>query len=480
MTLVALVLALALTLTLVGAALAEAPATPAATVAVSGITEGNTLKLYKIADAAIGEDNAIHYTFVDNLPTDYDSVDDLKNIESNSDAANAMALAYAGVFGGTTPTYSKANATGEGTTVTISNVAAGLYFAIVSGDKDASVVYKSMVINAVPVANANNGYDAATPSISVKKEDVTITKTEYDPASAQWAKTTDGYSRGDTISFHIDTLIPNYPSNSKNATFVVTDTPTGLNDDETSVVVYVGGTDDANKVTAAADTFAVDASGDGFTVTFVKSFILAHAGQTVRVAYDAVLTAPSVGSGDTTNTATITYNPNPYEDTTVTPPDTDEQHTYGLVFEKFDDSTPAQPLADAVFALYDEAGTTAITQNGVALTFTTVVDNGHAYVWWDGLEAGTYTIKETAAPSGFVAMADFQMTVGASVSTHDNPATTETEDHFTVAQSPAVNVHGVELPSTGGIGTTIFYIVGAVLVLGAAAVIIARRKAEQE
>ena len=43
-----------------------------------------------------------------------------------------------------------------------------------------------------------------------------------------------------------------------------------------------------------------------------------------------------------------------------------------------------------------------------------------------------------------------------------------------------VNLQGAELPSTGGIGTTIFYIAGAVLVLGAAAIVIARRKAEQQ
>jgi len=44
---------------------------------------------------------------------------------------------------------------------------------------------------------------------------------------------------------------------------------------------------------------------------------------------------------------------------------------------------------------------------------------------------------------------------------------------------PVVNNKGTELPSTGGIGTTIFYVAGIVLVLGAAAIIIARRKAEQ-
>ena len=42
-----------------------------------------------------------------------------------------------------------------------------------------------------------------------------------------------------------------------------------------------------------------------------------------------------------------------------------------------------------------------------------------------------------------------------------------------------INQAGSVLPSTGGIGTTIFYIAGAVLVLGAAAIVIARRKAEQ-
>jgi len=473
--LVSLVLALALVLLCVGAVMADAPTTPAATVTVNEVTKGNYVKLYKIADAAIGEDNAIHYTMASGLPAGYDTIDEIMATASDADAVTAMANAYGAVFGGTEPDYSEKN--DDGTTVTISNVAAGYYFAIVSGDADTSVVYKSMLINAVPVANASNGYDGATPSVTAKKETITIEKTEYDPASEEWAKTTDGYSRGDTIPFHIDTRFPNYPSDSKYATFIIADDPDGLQDTVSSVKVYVDGTAEANLVAQDDAKFTVAATTDGFTVTFTKAFVLANAGKSVRVAYDAVLTAPSVGSGDTTNTATITYNPNPFEDTTVTPPDTDEQHTYGLVFEKVDDATPGNPLAGATFALYDEAGTTAITQNGTALTFTTEVVNGHAYVYWDGLEAGTYTIKETQAPSGYVAMADFQMTVNATVSVNDNPATDTEEDNYTVAENPAVNVHGVELPSTGGIGTTIFYILGGLLVIGAAVILVARRKA---
>ena len=167
----------------------------------------------------------------------------------------------------------------------------------------------------------------------------------------------------------------------------------------------------------------------------------------------------------------------------MTPPDTDEQHTYGLVFEKVDDSTPAVPLAGAVFALLNSNGD-AVTQNGTALTFTTEVVNygteaepdNHAYVWWDGLEAGTYTIHEVSAPSGYVTCADFTMTVSATASTSDNPATTTVEDNYTVSSTPAVNNHGVQLPSTGGMGTTILYIGGSILVILAAVLLITKRR----
>jgi len=82
---------------------------------------------------------------------------------------------------------------------------------------------------------------------------------------------------------------------------------------------------------------------------------------------------------------------------------------------------------------------------------------------------GTYTLIEKTVPAGYNKAADSTFTIAASNYESSNLVQTAT----------VVNNSGAELPSTGGIGTTIFYVAGIVLVLGAAAIIIARRKAEQ-
>ena len=94
---------------------------------------------------------------------------------------------------------------------------------------------------------------------------------------------------------------------------------------------------------------------------------------------------------------------------------------------------------------------------------------GDAVADFAGIANGTYTIIEEVVPEGYNKAADQQVTI------EDADATPLTLEVTTTVTNNA----GQELPSTGGIGTTIFYIAGIVLVLGAAAIIIARRKAEQ-
>lgn len=236
----------------------------------------------------------------------------------------------------------------------------------------------------------------------------------------------------------------------------------------------------------ASATGSVRASGTKLEVDFTKDYILANGGKGVTVTYRAKLTNVSnltvgdnVISGAAENPVTVKYNPNPYVDTTNDVEDIDIVKTYGIVFEKIDSETK-EALADAVFDLYDAAGTKLTAEDGYFKTVKTVVANGHAYVYWEGLKAGTYTIKETKAPVGYVKVDDFQLTVGDDTAKRDNPATEITENNYnadrTGTDNAVKNTPGKQLPATGGIGTTIIYAIGAILVIGAGVVLVTRRR----
>ena len=83
-----------------------------------------------------------------------------------------------------------------------------------------------------------------------------------------------------------------------------------------------------------------------------------------------------------------------------------------------------------------------------------------------GLVDGTYTLHEKTVPAGYNQAADSTFTIAASDYTNTN----------LVQQADVINNSGSVLPSTGGIGTTIFYIIGAILVIGAGVVLVTRRR----
>lgn len=302
---------------------ALAAATDNVSVTVTGITEGNTLKLYKIASVSVATDNTLAYTMTTavTLPTAYDSIAKIEAV-TDPDDVTTMANAFGLAFAGETADYS--DVADSGSSVTLS-VAPGYYYGIVEGTQNSGIVYKPMLINAVPEAQSDGTYDAhATINTGAKSNTVTIEKTEDQTATDNTqVKSTDGYSVGDTIHFTITTVMPNYPANATKAKAVITDTPTGLDDDKDTVTVNVGGT-------VYTEGFTVADAGKGFTVTFTQDFILAHPGEAIIVEYDAVLEAVDNVTASSTNTATITYNTNPYIDSEVTPGDTDTQKNYGV------------------------------------------------------------------------------------------------------------------------------------------------------
>lgn len=131
-------------------------------------------------------------------------------------------------------------------------------------------------------------------------------------------------------------------------------------------------------------------------------------------------------------------------------------------------------LAGAVFKVEKEDGTVIplikidnnnyrVAKSGeenTVQTFTTVA-NGDIVIW--GVDSDSYKLEETLAPAGYNQLKEkVDVTVDAANST----------------RAEVVNNKGSELPSTGGIGTTIFYVAGAALIAVAVKLLANRREAE--
>ena len=151
------------------------------------------------------------------------------------------------------------------------------------------------------------------------------------------------------------------------------------------------------------------------------------------------------------------------------------------------------PLADATFELrrtndgspiaFVDLGNNVyrLAVAGDTTTVTAITTDSTGRFTLQGLDADTYYLVETAAPAGYNMLKDpIQVVID---SNSDSAQTTQNNGSITLRQNgdevdeiDVQNNTGSELPSTGGIGTYIFYIAGAILVLGAAIVLIARKR----
>ena len=100
-----------------------------------------------------------------------------------------------------------------------------------------------------------------------------------------------------------------------------------------------------------------------------------------------------------------------------------------------------------------------------------------------GLDHGSYILEETTTPAGFNALDPFKFSVSAThaEATDGNSASmTLSNNSKETMNNNIVNKSGAQLPETGGIGTTIFYVLGGMMFVGAALILVVRRKAEAD
>lgn len=299
--------------------------------------------------------------------------------------------------------------------------------------------------------------------ITEKNSEPTITKKVQEDSDSTWGATNDA-DIGDTVNFK--TTVTAKAGATK---YVVHDT---MEDGLT-----LAGTIAIEGLTSETDYTVATECQDGcdFEITFTQAYLdKITAATDIVITYSAVLNKDAeIVTNTNDNTTWLTYGDN----ATSTEESTTKTLTYYFDLTKTDGTTQ---LDGAEFTLTNAAGKTMtfvkvdggyrVATSEDTDTTTTIVAGK---VTITGLDADTYSLKETKAPEGYNLLEEETEVVVTA-------ATVGEEVTFTPNDVKVVNKTGDLLPDTGGIGTTIFYIVGALLVVGAVVILISKRRTSAE
>jgi fimbrial isopeptide formation D2 family protein len=392
----------------------------------------------------------------------------------------------------------------EATSVTIDNLSLGYYLVYGEGitDNEETVVAACSLTSANPIAN-----------ITIKADVPMISKGVSDAADGTSGEHTD-LNIGDTAYFTLTTAIPDMRGYAA-YTFIVHDTLSdgldfnGITDGNNAgngVVVEIGSYTYATGYTVAV-------SGQELTITFTglpSAFQNYTIGDPIVITYSAILNEDAVIAASSNydgefNSAYITYSNTPYADSTGETLH-DVVNVYTFKFDIYKHAGIAngagdEPLSDAIFNLHTGTDSGALKQfsyDGVAGVYKVVASGGDGdltsgtdgMIHIEGLDEGTYFLEEITAPDGYNLLADPikiiitpTYTAGGVLDTYSVTYYVDDEDvSGTVAAGNKINVQnntGTLFPESGGMGRTIFTISGLILMLGAALVLIARRKTAQ-
>ena len=394
-------------------------------------------------------------------------------------------------------------ATATNGTATFAGLAAG-YYVVKNTSVGTSESYTEYILQVVGNVSVNNKADV--PSSEKKVKDINDSK---ETTMSSWQDSAD-YDIGDSVPFQLKGVVASNYANYTTYKFVFHDTESeGLTFDANSVNVYV----DGKKISSGYEVKTSGiAYGETFNVVFnnLKDIASVCAGSVITVEYTSTLNNDAVlGSQGNPNTMYLEFSNNPNDtqggDTETTPDDTVIVFTYKLVINKVDQNN--KPLTGADFKLEKQIKGV----NGAKDTWTEIIrkttsgfTNDDQTVIKDcvftfsGLDDGVYKLTETVTPTGFntidpitfTVTADHKVVWGASDQRNDIltslTGTTSTGEITFTADKQAgsltanvINKEGTILPSTGGIGTTIFYVVGAILMIGAGVVLVSRRRANR-
>ena len=295
--------------------------------------------------------------------------------------------------------------------------------------------------------------------VNEKNPDHTLDKKVQEDSNSSWGKENSAQI-GDTVNFQTTIIVKKGAKN-----LIMHDKmEDGLsfNADSVAIASLTKGTDYTVVTTGLTD-------GCTFEIRFEQSYLdTITADTTLTVTYNAVLNKSADITNGEKNDAKITWGDasNTEWSETVT-------KTYQFDILKYAaNDIEKNPLAGATFQLKDandnvvklvkvsdtEYRVANGNEAGAVDEFTTVA-SGKIVI--KGVDLDKYTLVETAAPAGYNKLKDpVEVTVP--------------ETNALTVEVP--NASGTELPSTGGMGTTIFYVLGSILVIGAAVLLVTKKR----
>ncbi len=318
--------------------------------------------------------------------------------------------------------------------------------------------------------------DTTHPSATIKEKngvpamDKKIVTGENSTSDSSTAKI------GDTVNYKVTIKVAKGSSG-----YELTDTMSdGLTFNSSSLKVTANGAD----ATASSD-YTLDSTEHGFKLVFKDSYIgnLAENAE-ITVTYNATLNEKAAvgdtGNGNT-NSAALTYGNNKSVTNTTT------IRTYEFDLLKVD-GADHKLLNGAEFKLYDAenggsvikvvpvAGGYRVANGDETGAVDTIKVNGKVHI--SGLDKTTYWLEETKAPDGYNKLTErkpVNLTNGSNNTTLTSDTWSEA-DHGVAVENNA----GAILPGTGGMGTTLFYVIGGGLMVAAVVLLITKKRMEHK
>lgn len=371
----------------------------------------------------------------------------------------------------------------NGSTLSVAN---GYYLIKDIGEVGAGETYSRYIVNIVKDI-----------TITPKDSKVTFEKKVQDTndttgETSVWQDSAD-YDIGDSVPFQLTgTVADDFKQYTSAYYFAFHDKmEESLDFEQNSVEVYVGST-------LITDGYILNYTPHTFDLVFddLKTVAGVNAGSKITVEFTAKLNASAkLGNEGNVNEAQLEYSNNPYsEQKGTTNWDNVIVFTYQVVVNKYANEVAAgKEKAGAAFKLEKLVGqdwklVKDIPADETTTTFT-----------FKGLDDGKYKLTETVTPSGFNTIDPIEFTV-----TADHKVTWEGEARTTILTSlngtptqaglitftpsvdtgtlstDVVNKSGSTLPETGGMGTTLFYVLGGVLVLAAVVLLVTKKRMHSE